>query len=71
MNTIQYAGTIISSLGIFVILGWTIWKASELIELPTIVSAGLLMAVCGTGIVIASLIYERSKDVKKESFEKD
>ena len=71
MNTIQYAGTILSSLGILVVIGWMIWKAAQIIELPTIVTAGLLLAGSGTGIVIASLIYERSKDVKKESFDKD
>ncbi|MHC1604968.1 MAG: hypothetical protein ACXQTP_03250 [Candidatus Methanofastidiosia archaeon] len=68
MNKLQYFGVGLSGLGIFLLIGWGIWKFSEAVDLPLATQIALYLIVGGIIIVLASLIYERSKDVKKEDF---
>ncbi|MCC7568409.1 MAG: hypothetical protein KO463_02175 [Candidatus Methanofastidiosa archaeon] len=71
MNTIQYAGIALSAFGTLLIGGWLLWNFFHYVDLPRILAVGLALGVCGAILVVASLIYERSVDVKKESFRKD
>ncbi|MBN1786019.1 MAG: hypothetical protein JW825_03370 [Candidatus Methanofastidiosa archaeon] len=68
MNKVQYAGIMISSLGSMIIVFWALWKLAEFLDLPDIIKIGLIFLVGGMSIVIASLIRERSQDVKNEKF---
>jgi len=68
MNRIPYAGLIISSVGSLIIIFWAMWKVVELLELPLIIKIGLMLLVGGIIITIASLIRERSQDIKKETY---
>ncbi len=70
MNKLQYGGILVSCMGALLLLAWTILRASENINLPTTIQVALLFFVGGIVIVLASLIYERSKDVKEEKFPK-
>ncbi|MHC1598853.1 MAG: hypothetical protein ACXQS3_06680 [Candidatus Methanofastidiosia archaeon] len=70
MNKLQYGGILASCAGMLLFLIWTILKTSEYINLPTTIQVAFLFFVGGIVIVLASLIYERSKDVKEEKFPK-
>lgn len=51
-----------------IIVFWALWKLAEFLDLPDIIKIGLIFLVGGMSIVIASLIRERSQDVKNEKF---
>ncbi|HPR42544.1 MAG TPA: hypothetical protein PK718_08395 [Candidatus Methanofastidiosa archaeon] len=68
MNKVQYAGIIISSLGSFIILFWILWKVIEYLDVPDILKIGIMLLFGGVIITIASLVRERSQDVKKETY---
>jgi len=68
MNRIQGLGIVFSAAGMLLFFGWMAYKLAALIDLPAIVEIALGLVILGFVVSLASLIYERSQDVKKEKF---
>lgn len=64
-QTIGLAGI---ACGMLLIVGWVLYEFFKVVDLPTPIKAGIVLIIAGIGIVLATLVNERRKDVKTERF---
>ena len=64
MKPLNILGLIILFIGIFVLIGFWLYKFFESTEIPLIIRGGIIAIILGVIIILISLIRERLKEKK-------
>jgi len=64
MKPLNILGLVILFIGIFVLIGFWLYKFFESTEIPLIIRGGIIAIILGVIIILISLIRERLKEKK-------
>ena len=64
MKPLNILGLIILFIGIFVLIGFWLYKFFESTEIPLIIRGGIVAIILGVIIILISLVRERLKEKK-------
>ncbi len=64
MKPLNILGLIVLFIGIFILIGFWLYKFFESTEIPLIIRGGIIAIILGVIIILISLIRERLKEKK-------